>query len=289
MGDGASKFSALAWLRGVLSAECTLDPHEGAVMLCIIKHCDHQGRAFPGLGLLSKETRVKRTKVVWAVAELEARGLLVRARQTKGAGLGSNVYTVPNEPAGSALGGLPRIDRSRKTSAPDGLGSAPDGLGVVRQAAFGSAPGAPYLDQLTDPSTASVSGALAPLAAPATPERPKNPRASKGKGQKRTQSWKQVPTWWAGPTEEHRKIAVEEGRDVDREAKCFRDHEFQRAKKDPDAAFSNWLRSPYGRNNGQARPSKGPHVQSGTHPDARGGQPSWLDDEPEQQSLGGVK
>jgi len=45
------------------------------------------------------------------------------------------------------------------------------------------------------------------------------------------------------PTDAHRSIARERSVDFDLELAKFRDHEFQRAIVDHDAAFRNWLRS----------------------------------------------
>jgi hypothetical protein len=55
-----------------------------------------------------------------------------------------------------------------------------------------------------------------------------------------------IPEDWQ-PTDAHRKIATEERVDCDRQARLFRDSALTKARKyvDWDAAFRNWLRSPY--------------------------------------------
>jgi len=97
------RFSAFAWHRAVISAQCALDPFECLVMLALVRFADDTGRAFPGMGTLATVTRVSRTKVVRSLAALEARGLFVRQAQTKGKGRGSNTYWLPPEPPRRAL------------------------------------------------------------------------------------------------------------------------------------------------------------------------------------------
>lgn len=58
---------------------------------------------------------------------------------------------------------------------------------------------------------------------------------------------RQLPDDWQ-PNDTHRRIATEERRDIAREATLFRDDAAAKGRtaKDWDAAFRNWLRSPYG-------------------------------------------
>lgn len=66
--------------------------------------------------------------------------------------------------------------------------------------------------------------------APAKPAKPKQP------------TWRRVPAEWQ-PTPEHQRIATAMAVDLALEASKYRDHEFARPKRDPDATFRNWLRS----------------------------------------------
>jgi hypothetical protein len=63
-----------------------------------------------------------------------------------------------------------------------------------------------------------------------------------------------LPANWT-PTEAHRKLALQEGRDIERELEKFRDDAVAKRKMfvDWDAAFRNWLRSDIGRD----KPSTG--------------------------------
>jgi len=77
----------------------------------------------------------------------------------------------------------------------------------------------------------------------------KNPAGSKRK-------WTFVPESWE-PNAAHRSLAKELGVAFDIELAKFRDHEFDRAKSDPDRTFSNWIRTAASRSpakNGKAPP-----------------------------------
>ena len=72
---------------------------------------------------------------------------------------------------------------------------------------------------------------------------PPKPKEPKGPA-RRTQ----LPKGWH-PTEEHKRLALEEGRDWEREAIKFKDHALaeRKVRADWDAAFRNWLRNEKGR------------------------------------------
>lgn len=61
------------------------------------------------------------------------------------------------------------------------------------------------------------------------------------KSRDKSRPWKRVPSSWQ-PTDEHRALAREHGKDFERELAVFRDHTFAAAKSDADATFRNWLR-----------------------------------------------
>ncbi len=84
--------------------------------------------------------------------------------------------------------------------------------------------------------------------------------------------WTRVPKGWQ-PNDSHRTLAAAEPTiDFDHELAQFRDHEFAKPKKDPDACFRTWLRNAAkfqaGRGRGQ-QPKRAPqrgmasHVQTG--------------------------
>lgn len=121
------------------------------MLLALVRRADDYGRAWPGFGTLSAETRVSRTRLIEALAELEARDLFTRIAaddhksltELKASGLvktgDSNVYLLPAQPSAAGLDGPRRVVRrahqcAERTSTPSGLGSAPRALGVVRQA-----------------------------------------------------------------------------------------------------------------------------------------------------------
>lgn len=54
-------------------------------------------------------------------------------------------------------------------------------------------------------------------------------------------SWKRVPETWV-PNDQHRALASELGVHFETELANFRDFDFTRPKKDPDATFRTWLR-----------------------------------------------
>ena len=66
-----------------------------------------------------------------------------------------------------------------------------------------------------------------------TPKPPKAPKQP---------TWRRVPGDWQ-PSPEHVQIAIAMAVDLQLEASKFRDHEFQRPKRDADATFRNWLRA----------------------------------------------
>jgi hypothetical protein len=68
-------------------------------------------------------------------------------------------------------------------------------------------------------------------------------RAQKPKAPKvKATTWRRVPGDWQ-PTDQHRQIATDCCVPFDLELAKFRDHEFSVPKRDPDAAFRNWLRN----------------------------------------------
>jgi len=243
--DGS--FSAFAWHRAVLSEICTLDPSEGLVMLALVRYADARGSAFPGFAALVRATRVRRSKLIESLAELEARGLFVRRVQTCGRGLGSNRYQLPLEPPTEGLGGDRRVahhanQSATRTSPRDELvhvvdgGSPPDELGVVHVVDGGSPPRGPYL--LRD----------LPIDLPTDLERSfrspaKGRRATRNKtSEKEARApWRRVPDSWQ-PDESHRALASHLKVDCASRAALFKDHEFQRPRSDASAAFRNWLR-----------------------------------------------
>ena len=289
MVNDGRRFSALAWHRGVFSPACTLDPQEACVILAIVRRCDADGHAFPGIGSLAQDTRVSRTKTIASIAELEARGLLSRERQTRGAGLGSNQYTLPAEPPPSALGGLPRIQRRGRAeaspSAPGDLGSAPGALGVVRPATLGSAPGAPYLLKELPTVTAQGSGA------------PKPPRKrSARKASRKASTDVPFPDDFA-PTEAHRDLAAKHGLDVELEAIACRGHYEGKLVSSPNGRFTTWLanQARWNKQRGARGQRKGPLVQRGVAAgvNMNGADASWLDErepaKPTQLTLGAAE
>lgn len=247
----AERFSPLAWLRAVLAPTCTLDPMESLVLLALVKHADDEGQAFPGMGLLARETRVSRRKVLLALDYLAESGVLKREKQTRGQGFGSNNYWLSPKPPTSALG-APRD--ARPVVHPMHQGSAPGAPLVVHGVHMGSAPGAPYLDQELPNGTAQGAGALPPVAAPATPSlaltlevqdpKKKEPIVEGVKpktGPKpRARSWRIVPAEWK-PSERHAERARELGVSLAAEVEKFRKHHYDRPRRDANATFSNWL------------------------------------------------
>lgn len=73
-------------------------------------------------------------------------------------------------------------------------------------------------------------------------------RASASASAEGSRAWRRVPSTWA-PNEEHREIARKRKVDFETELASFRDYDFDKPKRDPDATFRNWLR--------RARPMNG--------------------------------
>jgi len=94
-------------------------------------------------------------------------------------------------------------------------------------------------------------GSASPQPLVLTQAEPKTDKKSRVKSVRATAS-KRVPTDWE-PNEDHRRIAIEEGRDFQRELKQFRDCEFQKPHVDWNATFRIWLRSDLGRPPGWVR------------------------------------
>jgi hypothetical protein len=70
------------------------------------------------------------------------------------------------------------------------------------------------------------------------------PKSLEKPRKQRKLGWRRVPGEWQ-PNDRHREIATAEGVDIDRAVEDFRDHEFKTPRKDPDATFRVWLRSPF--------------------------------------------
>jgi hypothetical protein len=229
------RFEPLTWHRAVLSEDCKLDPYEAIVMLALVRFANEAGRAFPGFATLCRVTRVSRTKLVSALAQLEARGLFARHRQTRGEGFGANTYELPIEPPTSALQALP----TPSGSAPQVLGSAPHALEVVRPANSGSAPHAPYLPLKLLNGTDQVTADAPTSAQQALPKEAKTKRAPTKVTRK---SETPLPADWQ-PTEAHRDMARKNGLDVELEASGFRGHAESKERRAVswNGAFTTWL------------------------------------------------
>jgi hypothetical protein len=94
-------------------------------------------------------------------------------------------------------------------------------------------------------TNADVTAAVTALPIPSRPDpvtelRP--PVGPPGDHQPKVRPWRRVPEDWQ-PSQEHKQIALEMRVSFDLELAKFRDHEFAKARKDPDAAFRNWLRT----------------------------------------------
>lgn len=77
-------------------------------------------------------------------------------------------------------------------------------------------------------------------------------------------SWLRVPADWQ-PNEQHRELARSVGADFDLELAKYRDHDYKHPKRDPDAAFRNWLRGCRRLDgNGRAAAHRGPAPVSTT-------------------------
>lgn len=255
---GADSFNALAWLSAVLSPACTLDPSESMVMLALVRHAGADGLAWPGFGKLGAETRLGRTKVIRALAELKRRGLLTSSQPLPtDAGISHNelqqyfdipperrpnLYALPLAPPLAALA-AENEGCARSTSAPRELvhdthgSSAPGELGGVRQEDGRGAPGAPkLLRELPIGTTQGTGEARNASTAPVSTKVEQLERK-----QKEPRGWRRVPATWE-PNDAHRRIAAAEGAAFTTELERFRDHEFKDRKTDADACFSNWLR-----------------------------------------------
>lgn len=81
------------------------------------------------------------------------------------------------------------------------------------------------------------------------------PREERAKKPRKTSRLQPLPPDWV-PNPTHARIALEVGVDLDGEAEKFRDYLKASGKTyvDHDAAFRNWLRSPYRNNAGHAAP-----------------------------------
>ena len=84
---------------------------------------------------------------------------------------------------------------------------------------------------------------------------PQGGKSAPEKKPRKTSRPKPLPADWA-PNPTHARIALEAGVDLDTEAEKFRDYLKASGKTyvDHDAAFRNWLRSPYRNNAGHATP-----------------------------------
>lgn len=84
---------------------------------------------------------------------------------------------------------------------------------------------------------------------------PQGGKRATQKKPRKTSRAKPLPTDWA-PNPTHARIALEAGVNLDSEAEKFRDYLKASGKTyvDHDAAFRNWLRSPYRNNAGRAAP-----------------------------------
>lgn len=80
----------------------------------------------------------------------------------------------------------------------------------------------------------------------------------------RVKAWRRVPADW-GPTHQHRELARERGVDFELELGKFRDHDFKTPKRDANAAFRNWLKSPYADRVGSNGAKRGPAPVSTTY------------------------
>jgi len=234
----------------LLSAQRTvfmssLTSTEKLVLLAVLAHWSRDAsQPFPGIDRIAKWTSLTGRAVTRILHALEAKGAIGIIREPGR----SNRYDLSKVFSG-ALNPCPTV--TPDTGAPLTIEQGTPDIGSGPPLTQGHPNGSSEGIQRRDP-VGERARALAADAAPtqlalvgSAPPPVKAARRKATKKTKPTKTWRRVPGEWT-PNDEHRALALKEGRDFERELRKFRNHEFSKGRTDADATFSNWLMSDFG-------------------------------------------
>jgi hypothetical protein len=188
-----------------------LGVHAWAVYCVLVRHADGRGRAMPSLKEISGQSGVSLAEVKRSLKVLFAAKLVRKARV--GGGTGTTVYRILPLPEG----------KSRPVAEPPSPRRVEQAQTQMRDATLA------WLEDEGDDEP--------------SPPHLINPDPS---AVRKRQPSRRCPKDWE-PTDQHRRMAEDEGIDFERELAKFRDYEFAAAKVDWDATFRNWLRAARGK------------------------------------------
>lgn len=186
--------------------------HAWAVYCVLLRFADDKGRTFPSAREISDLTGVSLRQVRHSLKMLLSSGLIRRTK--KGGPVSSTVYQVRD---------LPESKNGSARSQPE-----PQPQKTQAKAT------ADFLAELEAEALETIGWAQEPEAKQKIHLTPKKKTGRKSK----------LPESWT-PNDTHRRIATEEGVDIEREVTGFRDHAMAtgRIMLDWDAAFRTWLRN----------------------------------------------
>lgn len=216
-----------------------------AIYCVLVRHADDRGRAMPSREEISKITGISLSEVKRSLKVLLGSGLVKRAR--KGSPTSPTVYQVRALPESKNTAGP---TARAVVAAPPQKAVKPNILTPTQAKEDGTRSFLSALDDMVEEEIEEQEEVVVePEPEPETKPEPVGMMVTKTAAKSSRQ--KKLPKNWK-PNDTHRRIATEEGVDLEREVTGFRDHAEAtgRTMLDWDAAFRTWLRNARGFNKG---------------------------------------